>query len=185
VRFGSAWSETPACTDAPRTGTGRSPVCPAEQRAAGPHREGRMAVADDARTGEVRPRHSSNEDREQSRAAGCGADGAKGGGRGKCGSTAHGPGAGPGRRVTGAGTHTRSSEGQESGEVHRPAAPHRCGSAGASLSLAQAGCRTRRGRGDLDGVRRGSGGSACRSAHTCAAGIVPGTTIAAYIHPQA
>jgi len=63
--------------DAPRTGTGRSPVCPAAQRAAGPHREGRMAVADDARAGEVRLRHSSNEVREQSRAAGCGADGAK------------------------------------------------------------------------------------------------------------
>jgi hypothetical protein len=28
-RPGSAWSKTPACTDAPRAGTGRSAVCPA------------------------------------------------------------------------------------------------------------------------------------------------------------
>jgi hypothetical protein len=44
----------PACTDAPCPGTGRSLVRPAVWRTAGPHREGRMAVADDERTGEVR-----------------------------------------------------------------------------------------------------------------------------------
>jgi hypothetical protein len=38
----------------------------------------------------------------QSRATGCGAGGAKGGGRGECGPATHAPGAGPGKSVTGA-----------------------------------------------------------------------------------
>src|ERR1019366_4507180 len=53
------------------------------------------AVADDERTRGVRLRHSSWEADEQSRATGCGAGGAKGGGRGECESAKHGPGTVP------------------------------------------------------------------------------------------
>ena len=77
-----AWSETLACADAPCAGTGRSRVWPAAARrwsASGR----RGAVADDARTREVRLRHSSDEAGEQSRATGRGAGGAKGGDQGE------------------------------------------------------------------------------------------------------
>src|SRR6266700_5625578 len=67
----------------------------------------RGAVADDERTWEVRLRNSSWEADEQSRATGCGAGGAKGGGRGECEPAKHAPGAGPGKCVTGAGDPQR------------------------------------------------------------------------------
>src|SRR5918911_2615499 len=60
----------------------------------------RGAEADDARTGEVRPRHSSCEAPEQGRSAGCGGGGAKGGGRGEHGPGQHVPDTEPGKRVT-------------------------------------------------------------------------------------
>src|SRR5213078_4386707 len=75
----------------------------------------RGAEADDARTREVGPRHSSCEAGEQSEEIHCGgvcregrsgAGGAKGGDQGKCGPAKHVPGAEPDKRVTGAGTHT-------------------------------------------------------------------------------
>src|SRR3984885_5766996 len=54
---GPAWSETLACTDALCLGTGRSPVWPfAVKEWSVSGRRG--AVADDERTGEVRPFHS-------------------------------------------------------------------------------------------------------------------------------
>src|SRR4051812_16472524 len=68
----------------------------------------RGAGADDARTGEVRPRHRSGEAGEQRRATVRGVGGAKGGGRGERGSGPHAPGSGPGKRVTGAGPRTAS-----------------------------------------------------------------------------
>src|SRR4051795_7022180 len=68
----------------------------------------RGAVADDARAGEVRPRHRSGEAGEQRRATVRGVGGAKGGGRGERGSGPHAPGSGPGKRVTGAGPRTAS-----------------------------------------------------------------------------
>src|SRR5262249_55921104 len=68
----------------------------------------RGAVADDARTREVGPRHSSWEAGEQSGAIRRGVGGAKGGGQGECGPAKHVPDAEPGKRVTGAGTHTAS-----------------------------------------------------------------------------
>src|SRR5205085_12484826 len=76
------------------------------------------AVAEDERTWEVRLRHSSWEADEQSRATGRGAGGAKGGGQGECEPAKHAPGAGPGKRVTGAGAHTSSCKGTEEGTVH-------------------------------------------------------------------
>jgi hypothetical protein len=73
----------------------------------------RGAVANDARSWEVRFRHSSCEADEQSRATGRGAGGAKGGGRGECATAKHLPGTAPGKRVTGAGAHTASREASE------------------------------------------------------------------------
>src|SRR6187431_351927 len=78
----------------------------------------RGAVADDARTREVGPCHSSNEADEQSGRTTCGttcrgnarsgAGGAKGGDQGECGPAKHVPDTEPGKRVTSAGTHTES-----------------------------------------------------------------------------
>src|SRR3954447_12580167 len=68
----------------------------------------RGAGADDARTGEVRPRHRSGEAGEQRRATVRGGGGAKGEGRGERGSGPHAPGSGPGKRVKGAGPRTAS-----------------------------------------------------------------------------
>ena len=76
----------------------------------------RGAVADDARTREVRPRRSSDEADEQSRATGGGAGGAKGGDQGERGPAKHAPGAGPGKRVTGAGPRTASRKAKEEGD---------------------------------------------------------------------
>src|SRR6266481_2752601 len=83
----------------------------------------RGAVADDARAREVGLRHSSCEADEQGGAIRCGAGGAKGGGQGECGPAKHAPDAEPGKRVTGAGTHTASSKAKEEGEVHRALPP--------------------------------------------------------------
>ena len=55
-------------------------------------------------------RPDSCEANEQSRATGCGVGGAKGGGRGECESAKHGPGTGPGNRVTGAEAQTEFRE---------------------------------------------------------------------------
>src|SRR4051812_16345364 len=78
----------------------------------------RGAVADDARRREVRLCHSSWEADEQSWATGCGVGGAKGGGQGECEPAQHVPGAGPGKRVTGAGAHTTNRKATEEGTVH-------------------------------------------------------------------
>src|SRR5215472_9448819 len=65
-------------------------------------------VADNARTREVGPRHSSWEAGEQSGAIRRGVGGAKGGDQGECVPAKHVPDTEPGKRVTGAGTHTAS-----------------------------------------------------------------------------
>jgi hypothetical protein len=77
-------------------------------------------VADDVRTREVAPRHSSEEAGEQSGRTLCGAScrgkarggagGAKGGGQGECGPAKHAPDSAPGERVTGAGKHTEGGQ---------------------------------------------------------------------------
>src|SRR5260370_15686965 len=87
--------------EAPGLTTGKVPNWSASGR--------RGAVADDERTRGVRLRHSSCEADEQCGAIRCGAGGAKGGGRGKCGPAKHAPGTEPGKRVTGAGAHTASA----------------------------------------------------------------------------
>src|SRR5262249_11472121 len=67
-------------------------------------------------TREVGPRHSSWEAGEQSEAIRRGVGGAKGGDQGECGPAKHVPDAEPGKRVTGAGTHT-ASNGRHTPEV--------------------------------------------------------------------
>ena len=100
-----AWSKTLACADAPCAGTGRSRDRPfGNRRRSASGRRG--AVADDARSREVRLCHSSWEADEQSRATGRGAGGAKGGGQGECEPAKHAPDSEPGKRVTRAGAHT-------------------------------------------------------------------------------
>src|SRR5436189_2924668 len=79
----------------------------------------RGAVAGDARRREVRPRCSSDEAAEQSRAAGGGGGGAKGGDRGERGPAKHAPATDPGRRVPGAGPRATGRKAEEEGEVHR------------------------------------------------------------------
>src|SRR5262247_113708 len=149
---GPAWSQTLACVDAPCAGTGRShdrPFGNCRRSASGR----RGAVADDARSREVRLCHSSWEADEQRGPDRSGAGGAKGGGRGECEPAKHGPGTEPGYRVTGAGTHTESGKGKEEGEVHRAPPPHQRRSARRGILPTQGECCTRRGSADVEGLR--------------------------------
>jgi hypothetical protein len=73
-----AWSETLACTEAPCTGTGRSPARSLASSKGWSASGRRGAVADGARAGEVRPLQSSGEAGEQLRRSGGGVGGAKG-----------------------------------------------------------------------------------------------------------
>jgi hypothetical protein len=113
----------------------------------------RGAVADDARPREVRLRHSSYEVGEQSRATDHGADGAKGGGQGKCEPATHAPGAGPGKRVTGTGAHTESCKGKEEGTVHVALLPSQPGNSADRILRSQARGSPRRRRADVAGLR--------------------------------
>src|SRR5438552_639644 len=123
----------------------------------------RGAVADDERAREVGPRHSSDEADEQSGTASCGAicggaersgaGGAKGGDQGECGPAKHAPDAEPGKRVTGAGTHTQSGNGKEEGEVHHALPPHRHRSLGGGVLRTCAERSPRRGSDDVEGLR--------------------------------
>jgi hypothetical protein len=91
-----AWSETLACADAPCAGTGRSRDRPlGNRRRSASGRRG--AVADDARSREVRLCHSSREADEQRDYGRSGAGRAKGGGQGECEPAKHGPGTEPGK----------------------------------------------------------------------------------------
>ena len=102
-----AWSETLACADAPCAGTGRSRDRPfGNRRRSASGRRG--AVADDARSREVRLCHSSWEADEQSGPDRSGAGGAKGGGQGEREPAKHAPDTAPGARVTSAGARTAS-----------------------------------------------------------------------------
>src|SRR3954470_5208275 len=113
----------------------------------------RGAVADDARRREVRPRYSSNEAAEQSRATGGGGGGAKGGDRGERGPAKHAPATDPGKRVPGAGPRARGRKAEEEGEVHRPPAPHQPRDPRGGVLRAQAPGGAGGGWGDMAGVR--------------------------------
>src|ERR1700746_3629719 len=101
----------------------------------------RGAVADDARSGEVRLCHSSCEADEQSGPDRSGAGGAKGGGQGERAPAKHAPDTGTGARDTGAGARTTSRKATEEGEVHRtpPLHQHRLPADG--VLRAQTRCR--------------------------------------------
>src|SRR5437016_13953749 len=118
-----AWSKNLACADAPCAGTGRSRDRPfGNRRRSASGRRG--AVADDARSREVRLCHSSWEADEQSGPDRSGAGGAKGGGQGEREPAKHAPDTETGARVTGAGTRTASSKAKEEEEVHCAPSPH-------------------------------------------------------------
>src|SRR6516162_2617740 len=59
----------------------------------------------------------------------------------------------PGKRVTGAGTHTESGQGKEEGEVHRALPPHQRRSARRGVLRTQRGRRSRRRSADVEGLR--------------------------------
>src|SRR5256886_16653492 len=102
-----AWSKNLACADAPCAGTGRSrdrPFGNCRRSASGR----RGAVADDARSREVRLCHSSWEPDEQSGHDRRRGRGAKGRGQGECEPAKHAPDSEPGKCVTRAGAHTAS-----------------------------------------------------------------------------
>src|SRR5260221_9034306 len=102
-----AWSKNLACADALCAETGRSRDRPfGNRRRSASGRRG--AVADDARSREVRLCHISWEADEQSGLDRRGAGGAKGGGQGECEPAKHAPDSEPGKRVTRAGAHTAS-----------------------------------------------------------------------------
>jgi len=93
-----------ACAYIPCTGTGRSPDWPYWWSA-----QGRCnADACDARLGEVRHQHSTEEAREQCATTGSGAGGGKGGDQGEQAATSHVPDAEPGARVPGVDACTAS-----------------------------------------------------------------------------
>src|SRR5260370_23925966 len=67
----------------------------------------------------------------------------------------HAPGAGPGKRVTGAGTRTASSKAKEKGAVHVALAPCRSRHVENSVLRDEAGRCTRRGRHEMGDLRAG------------------------------
>src|SRR6266481_5366546 len=73
--------------------------------------------------------------------------------QGECGPAKHAPDAEPGKRVTGAGTHTASSKGKEEGEVHRALPPHQRRVAGGGVLRTCAERSPRRGSADVEGLR--------------------------------
>src|SRR6516162_7736869 len=98
-----------ARTEAPRTGTGRSPVHPGQfvlRDASGSLR----THADDERTGEVGQTRSTGEVSEQRRATGSGGDGGKGSGQREPASAKRVPDTEPERRAQCAGAGTSSSQ---------------------------------------------------------------------------
>src|ERR1700747_3457704 len=89
--------------------------------------------ADDARTWEVGLCRRSYEAGEQGGGICWGVGGAKGRDQGECGSAKHAPGSGPGKCVTGAGTHTASCEAKEEGKAHHAFPPYQCRTAQAGV----------------------------------------------------
>src|ERR1700687_1031242 len=147
-----AWSETLACADAPCTGTGRSrdrPLGNSRRSAAGR----RGAVADDARSREVRLCHSSSEADEQSGPDRSGAGGAKGRGQGERAPAKHAPDTGTGARGTSAGARTASRKATEEGEVHCTPPPHQHRLPADGVLRAQTRCRLRGGWTDVADLR--------------------------------
>jgi hypothetical protein len=122
-RAGTPRGQRPhACTEAPRTGTGRSRVCLrplGAQNASGTPR----GHADDGRTREVGQLRSTWEAAEQSRGTGRGGGGGKGAGQGEFARAKRVPDSGPGRRVKCARAGTTGSSERKAAAVHGAPAP--------------------------------------------------------------
>jgi hypothetical protein len=104
--------------------------------------------------------------------------GAKGGDRGECGPATHAPGAGPGKRVPGAGAHTASRKAQTEGTtVHRALPPSQPGDAADGVLRSQARGRPWRGWVDVAGLRRELRSSDRGPARKAPSGSVPGVAI--------
>src|SRR5258708_27113029 len=141
-----------AYADAPCTGTGRSRDRPfGNSRRSASGRRG--AVADDARSREVRLCHSSCEADEQSGPDRSGEGGAKGGGQGERGQEKHAPDTGTGARGTGAGARTASRKATEEGEAHCTPPPHQYRLPADSVLRAQTRCRLWGGWTDVPDLR--------------------------------
>src|SRR6266849_3709789 len=145
----------------------------------------RGAEADDARPREVRLRHSSDEVAGQNQGTGSGGDGAKGGGRGEREPAKHAPGAGPGKRVTGAGARTASRKAKEEGAVHRALPPHQLRNATYRVLRAEAGRGCGRRRGDVAGLRSRSRSQDRRFERSGPSGSLSGAALAASVHSEA
>src|SRR5271166_220087 len=105
-------------------GTGRAPLPPhgTNHGAASGRPE---VVADDARDGAVRLTDSTEETGEQGGASRGGTGGGKRWDQEECGPAKHGPDPEPGRRVTGARTHTRGRQQEQEGTTHGASASRR------------------------------------------------------------
>src|SRR5437667_4646488 len=114
-----------------------------------------------------------------------GAGGAKGGDQGECGPAKHAPDAEPGKRVTGAGTHTQSGNAKEEGEVHRALPPHRHRSLGGGVLRTCAERSPRRGSDDVEGLRGRHRAQSRGSARPGPTRSVSGTAEPAGLHSQA
>ena len=113
----------------------------------------RGAVADDARSREVRLCHSSSEADEQSGPNRSGAGGAKGGGQGERAPAKHAPDTGTGARGTSAGARTASRKATEEGEVHCTPPPHQHRLPADGVLRSQTRCRLRGGWTDVADLR--------------------------------
>ena len=117
-----AGSENLACTHAPCTGTGRSPVWPLAV-CKGPHREGEepkpMMHGPEKSDSSIVARKPANKPGPPSAESVEPREGTEG----NADKPRHAPDAEPGQRVPGAGTRTSSSKGKEEGTVHGASAP--------------------------------------------------------------
>src|ERR1700674_5336946 len=126
------------------------------------------------------PRRPSKE-----RATGGGAGGAKGGNRGERGPAKDAPGAGPGKRVTGAGARTASRKAKEEGAVHRALPPPQLRNAAYRVLRAEAGRGGGRRRGEVAGLRSRSRSQDRRFERSGPSGSLSGAALAASVHSEA
>src|SRR5689334_15290064 len=91
----------------------------------------------------------------------------------------------PGKRVTGAGTHTESNKGKDEGEVHHALPPHQRRPARRGVLRTEEERSTRRGSADVERLRGRPRVQSRGLAWTGPAGSVSGIAEPAGLHPQA
>src|SRR5213592_4228403 len=111
-----------ACTDAPRTGTGRSRVC---RRSRGPQAASGSprTHADDGRVREVGQPRSTREATEQRRGTGRGGGGEKGAGQGEPAQAQRAPDPEPGKHAQRAQADTAGNKERQETTIHRTPSP--------------------------------------------------------------